>query len=181
MLRPWPTALLLTVSICYGHAKNRQPLHIKQESNITQKRAVKTDEAKRAKEWLLSSIAQFFKETGGKGRNAKMFTKQYLEYKQDAIGTGYDGLTEEQFAHKWKGKYNTKLANSESLLIGQQDWVNPKVTHCQLKSKNADKSFIFNVIIEDADTQNRYIHKRDIKVIPSGNIFLIDDVLEYDN
>ncbi len=62
-----------------------------------------------------------------------------------------------------------------------QDWVNPKVTRCTLKNKNADGSLIFNVIIEDADTESKYIHTRDIKVIPSGNTFIISDILEYDN
>lgn len=181
MLKPWPTVLLLTTTIWCGYAKNEQPALVKPASIIANTKDIKIDESNRAKEWLLASITQFFKETEVNQNKAKMFTRQYLQYKQDAISRDFDGLTEEQFAHKWKGKYNTKLANRNSILIGQQDWVNPKVTHCQLKNKNADKSFIFNVIIEDADNQAKYKHTRAIKVIPSGNTFLIDDILEYDN
>ncbi|MES2278251.1 MAG: hypothetical protein V4592_19630 [Bacteroidota bacterium] len=138
------------------------------------------DDAGRAKEWLLSNITRFLKENPLKD-DTVMFTKQYLEYKHDAIGRDFDGLTNEQFIKKWKGKYDTKLVNSNSILLGQQDQVNPKITHFQLKNKNADNSFIFNVIIEDADTEDKYVHTRDVKVIAKGNTFVISDILEYDN
>jgi len=138
------------------------------------------DDPKRAKKWLLNSIANRYKPDGEEDTTIKMYTKQYEQYKSDAINREYDGLTEAQFENKWKDKYNVKFATSNSILIGQQDWINPRVTHCELKKMTADKSFLFSVIIDDGDSKTKYTHRRDIKVTPFGSTFLIDDILEYD-
>jgi len=174
---------------CFGCSQNsKKNTSVKQDSvvqkttagNSAKKEKNRQGEAERAKEWLLTSITRYLKADIGHENDTSIFTKQYLEYKQDAIGRDFDGLTEKQFADKWKSKYNTKFATTNSILIGQQDTIDPKVTRCELKKENADKSLVFNVVIEDADTESKYVHKRDIKIIPSGTTFLIDDILEYD-
>src|SRR3569623_1227378 len=90
--------------------------------------ALSTNKEESAKQWLLSNMQRFFKEKATKD-DTVMFTKKYLRYKHDAIGREFDGLTDEQFAKKWKGKYDTKFAGTGSILIGQQDWIHTKVTH----------------------------------------------------
>lgn len=182
-------SLCFIVLICFGCSQNSKKSNIVKQDSIVQKIAAdnsakkentQQDDIKRAKKWLLLSIARYLKADIGNENDTSIFTKQYLEYKQDAIGRDFDGLTEKEFADKWKSKYNTKFATRNSILIGQQDTVDPKVTQCGLKKENADRSLVFGVVIEDADTENKYVHARDIKIIHSGNTFLIDDILEYD-
>lgn len=177
----------LIVLVYCGCSQNKQPAQLEQvkvPAKPVEKHIVKSDEAERAKQWLLTSIKNRYKENGLEDTTVDMFTEQYLNYKGDAIGREYDGLTEQQFADKWKNKYNTKLANRESFLINQQDWFNIAVTRCELQNKTLDNGYMFNVIIEDlhdeGELPSEYQHKRDIKVIPSGDSFLIDDILEYD-
>jgi len=182
-------SLCFIMSIFFGCSQNsKKSTAVKQDSVVqkiaagssAKKENTEQDQAERAKEWLLTSVTRYLKADIGNENDTSIFTKQYLEYKHDAIGRDFDGLTEKQFADKWKSKYNIKFATTNSILIGQQDTIDPKVTRCELKKENADKSLVFGVVIEDADTENKYVHKRDIKVIPWGNTFLIDDILEYD-
>jgi hypothetical protein len=137
-----------------------------------------------AKAWLIKSIENEFAdplfEDENQEKKASIYTKSYEEYKTDAISIEYDGgMTEDDFNKKWAGKYNTKFAGiGTGFLISGQDWVKISVTNCELKSDaSTDSSMIFDVLLEDKEAKAKY--KRDIKVIKSGNSFLIDDVLEY--
>jgi len=53
-----------------------------------------------------------------------------------------------------------------------------------LKKRLPNNSFMFSLIIEDdhdyPDAVGHPKHKRDIKVIPHGKSFLVDEILEYD-
>jgi hypothetical protein len=140
------------------------------------------DSCELAKHWLINSITKRYKPNGAEDTTVAMYTKQYIDYKGDAMSMEYDTvMTPEKLKKKWEGKYNTKFVRSNSFLIGQQDWVNPKITYCNLKSRTANKSFVFKLTIKDTDPEGQYLHQREIKVIPSANSFLIDDILEYND
>lgn len=187
-------SLCFIVSLFFGCSQNsKKSTAVKQDSVVqkiaagssAKKENTEQDQAERAKEWLLSSIKHRYKDNGEEDTSINMYTKQYLDYKGDAMSLEYDTvLTEAQFIKKWRGKYNTKFVTRGIILIGQQDWGKLKVTQCNFKNKAADNSLVYSVIIEDEpnsyDKPEDLKHKRDIKVIHSGNTFLIDDILEYD-
>jgi hypothetical protein len=52
------------------------------------------------------------------------------------------------------------------------------VTKCELSPLKLKEGYLFETEIEDIGTVTT-IYKRDIKVVSSGNSFLIADVLEY--
>jgi hypothetical protein len=137
-----------------------------------------------AKTWLIKSIENEFAdplfEDENQDKKASIYTKSYEEYKTDAISIDYDGgMTEEAFKKKWDGKYDTKYAGiGTGFLISGQDWVKISISNCTLKSNlSTDSTMVFDVMIEDKEAKAKY--KRDIKVIKSGDSFLIDDILEY--
>ncbi len=137
-----------------------------------------------AKIWLIKSIENEFAdplfEDENQDKKVSIYTKSYEEYKTDAISIDYDGgMTEEAFKKKWDGKYDTKYAGiGTGFLISGQDWVKISITNCTLKSNlSTDSTMVFDVMIEDKEAKAKY--KRDIKVIKSGDSFLIDDILEY--
>lgn len=144
-------------------------------------------EATKAREWLIISIENSLNKAHGNPENPNeeaeedvksIYTTQYNAYKIDAINVDLDdGLTEDEFIAKWKGKYNPKLAGvGYGFLVPQQDYGLIKVTHCELKNKTPD-GFVFKVSIEDTSNHTKY--NRDIKVVIAAKSFLIDDVLEY--
>ncbi|MGN6180126.1 MAG: hypothetical protein ACTHNW_13140 [Mucilaginibacter sp.] len=142
--------------------------------------------ADRVRKWLIYSIEHRYNYKGNRPEDTtiKMYTKQYEEFKRDAIGRDFDGLTEKQFTDKWRGKYNLKFVTSNSILIGQQDWTKIVVRKCILKKRLPNRALMFSVLIEDdhdyPDVKGHLKHNRDIEVIPYGNTFIIDNVLEYD-
>jgi hypothetical protein len=137
-----------------------------------------------AKSWLIKSIEKEFSdplfEDENQDKKVSIYTKSYEEYKTDAISIDYDGgMTEEAFKKKWAGKYDTKYAGvGTGFLISGQDWVKISISNCTLKSDlSTDSTMVFDVLLEDKGAKAKY--KRDIKVIKSGNSYLVDDVLEY--
>jgi hypothetical protein len=136
------------------------------ESNISES----TSEA--SEEWLIKTIQDFFIQDFPKME--QITTKRYAEYKQDAIGMEYDGLTPEQFKTKWETQYDISLVGSGSFLIAQQDNGEIRVTKCNLINSNDNEGHLFEVII--SDVLFNLDHKRVIKVIKVNDNFLIDDV-----
>lgn len=132
-----------------------------------------------AKKWLIYNIEENFKTPDG--LMDSICTKKYAEYKSDAIGVEYDGgLTPKAFEMKWKGKFDLKHAGmGTGFLISGQDWTKIKVKKCALSPVKLKEGYLFETTIEDVGATTKTIYKRDIKVIPSGNYFLISDVLEY--
>jgi hypothetical protein len=132
-----------------------------------------------ARKWLVESIEENFKTADG--LIDKICTKNYAEYKSDAIGVDYDGgLTPKAFEKKWRGKFDTKhVGTGTGFLISGQDWVKIKVNKCELSPLKLKQGYLFETTIEDVGATSKTIYKRDIKVVPSGNSFLISDVLEY--
>jgi hypothetical protein len=62
--------------------------------------------------------------------------------------------------------------------VKAQDWGKVKVTKCMPKSNGNTIFVIMNVTIYDEELKASY--HRDIKIIPVGKAYLIDDVLEFD-
>ncbi|WP_367864535.1 hypothetical protein [Pedobacter sp. WC2423] len=140
-------------------------------------------EVVKAKEWIIANIENSLNKghdtIEDSNEEAKsIYTTQYSAYKIDAINVDLDdGLTEDEFITKWKGKYNPKLAGiGFGFLIPEQDYGLIKVTECKLKNKTPD-GFVFNVVLEDTNYHKKY--NRDIRIIVAEKSFLIDDVLEY--
>lgn len=135
------------------------------------------DSAEIAKKWLISTIEDSFK--NNMGEYEKFCTKKYVEYKSDATGVSMDGgLTEKAFKKKWSKEYDTKYSGMGiGFMINAQDWNTIKVTEVKLKNKLENGGCFFKIVVEDIEAKAKY--NRDVKVIRSGNTFLIDDVLEY--
>jgi hypothetical protein len=107
-------------------------------------------------------------------------TPKYYQYKMDAVQVGYDGgLTDEQFRKKWSSEYDTKHAGiGTGFMISGQDWGTIKVSKCVPVSDGKKGFLMLNVTIDDKEMKGAY--HRDIKIVPVGKAYLIDDVVEYD-
>lgn len=191
------SATILLVS-CNGNHKDTNKVtdsvNINAKDTIQQKPPVAgnaaqelSSEAAKAKEWLIANLESSLNQMHGNTENSNeeaekevknIYTTQYSAYKIDAINVDLDdGLTEDEFITKWKGKYNPELAGiGFGFLIPGQDYGLIKVASCKLKNKTPN-GFVFNVVLEDTDYHKKY--NRDIRVIAAAKSFLIDDVLEY--
>lgn len=133
----------------------------------------------KAQKWLTESIEKAFVTNDFD----EIFTKEYSEYKQEAISVAYEtdkSLTEQQFTTKWKDKFDIRHAGiGNGFIISGQDWSKIKVTKCELLSKT-DNSYIFKVLVEDIGEGYEAKYNRDITVIEQQNSFLISDIKEYD-
>jgi hypothetical protein len=131
-----------------------------------------------AKKWLIETIQTYFKKDFPE--MSGITTKTYEEYKTEATNVGLDtevAMTQTEFENKWKKKYDTKYAGiGFGFLISGQDWGKIEVSKCILLAENGD-SCVFQTILRDTEFKTDY--KRDIRVVKSGNSFLIDDVKEY--
>jgi hypothetical protein len=128
--------------------------------------------------WLTEVIENHLNEGGYHMED--ICTSRYYEYKMDAVQVGYDGgLTEAEFKKKWSADYNMKYAGiGTGFLISGQDWGNVKVTKCTPKSDGKNGFLLLNVTIRDIEFNVSY--HRDIKIVPIGKAYQIDDVVEYD-
>jgi hypothetical protein len=131
-----------------------------------------------AKKWLIETVQTYFKKDDSE--MSGITTKTYEEYKTEATNVDLDtdgALTLTEFENKWKNIYDIKYAGvGVGFLISGQDWMKIEVTQCNLLSEN-DDTYVFQTILSDTGFKTDY--KRDIRIIKSGNSFLIDDVKEY--
>ena len=127
--------------------------------------------------WLTEVIESHLNEGGYPMED--ICTPAYYEYKLDAVQVGYDGgLTETEFNKKWSNKYNVKYAGlGTGFLISAQDWNKIKVTSCIPKSDEDTRSLLLKVTMVDIELNDSF--QRDIKIVPVGKAYLIDDVVEY--
>ena len=133
-----------------------------------------------AQKWLEKSIENYFKEDDNLGKNMmKMTTKDYYQYKMDAMNVDMDvdgSLTLKEFQNKWHKKFDVKNTNFNSgFLISGQDWDHVVVEKCNLELSSSN-DFIFDVVLLDKGFKTRYPRK--ITVIKNENQFLIADVKE---
>ncbi|TGE29889.1 hypothetical protein [Hymenobacter metallicola] len=136
-----------------------------------------------ARQWLITSIEDNFKEEND-GKNIdpdnprSIYTRQYIEYKLDAIQLEYGGEEEDAAFHKkWDTRYQTQYVGTGSFLFSGQDYGTVKVTRCALKTRTKDNGLLFAVTTRDLTY--KVDGKGDIKVIKTPDGYKIDDVLEY--
>ena len=167
--------VLISLASCQNKLKKIE-VEVNTDSVITDIKVAEISESDLAKKWLIESIEMNFK--ASEGLIDSICTKDYATYKSDAIGVEYDGgMTLQAFEKKWKDKFDVKHAGiGTGFLISGQDWENIKVAKCELSPIKLKESYLFETIIEDLPSKATY--KRDIKVIKSGQSFLIADVLE---
>ena len=166
---------LLSFASCQNKTKKIE-VEVNSDSISTDIKVAEIVESDLAKKWLIESIETNFKTA--EGLIDSICTKDYATYKSDAIGVEYDGgMTQQAFEKKWKDKFDVKhVGIGSGFLISGQDWENVKVTKCELSPIELKEGYLFETIIEDLPSKT--IYKRDIKVIQSGESFLIADVLE---
>lgn len=145
--------------------------------NSKEKKENSLSQSDKAKKWLVESIESYFDKNTSK--MGALTTKRYAEYKTDAMNIesdSQDSLTKKEFEEKWNNVYTTKLSGFDSgFLISAQDWIKPKVTDCNLKSKK-DNNLIFEVVIADEGYKAKY--HREITLVKEGNSFKIDNVVD---
>jgi hypothetical protein len=167
---------LFSILSCQKKQENNQEEIINKDTVVSDVPSKVLSESDLAQKWLIENIEKNFKTT--EGLIDSICTKDYATYKSDAIGVEYDGgMTQKAFEKKWKDKFDVKHAGiGTGFLISGQDWEKIKVSKCELSPLKLKKGYLFETIIEDSPSKANY--KRDIKVIKSGNSFLISDVLE---
>ncbi len=124
-----------------------------------------------AVQWLTSNLENYFLD---KTTMEAITTKQYTEFKIDAMNAGMDsGMPEASFHRKWQKVYNTRQQGiHEGFLIPLQDW--DKVTvQCSLLSGQKSPYQIAAMLTEQGSRQQ---FKLNIKVIRVKDEYKIDDV-----
>ena len=166
---------LLSLASCQNTGKKIE-VEVKTDSIVIETKTSKISESDLAKKWLIKSIEANFKTS--EGLIDSICTKDYATYKSDAIGVEYDGgMTLLAFEKKWKDKFDVKhVGIGTGFLISGQDWENIKVATCEISPVKLKEGYLFETLIEDLPSKVTY--RRDIKVIKSGQTFLIADVLE---
>jgi hypothetical protein len=170
---------LFSILSCQKKQENTQEAIINKDTIVSNIPSKVLSERDLAQKWLVESIEENFKTPDG--LIDSICTKTYAEYKSDAIGVEYDGgLTKQAFEKKWKDKFDVKhVGTGTGFLISGQDWVKIKVKDCVLSPLKLKEGYLFETTIEDVGATTKTLYKRDIKVVPLGNSFLISDVLEY--
>lgn len=157
------------------------PIAEKSEEEVAKKEDQQQKQNKiDAQKWLVKSIENYFKEDDYLDKNMiKMTTKDYYQYKMDAMNVDMDvdgSLTLKEFQNKWHKKFDVKNTNFDSgFLISGQDWDHIVVEKCNLELSSSN-DFIFDVVLLDKGFKTRYPRK--ITVIKNENQFLIADVKE---
>lgn len=175
--------LMILISIsCQNKSTKEEELTEKPTVENTEKEKKRNNQvsnkSESAKKWLIETVQTYFKKDFPE--MSGITTKTYEEYKTEATNVDLDtdvAMTQSEFENKWKNKYDTKYAGiGFGFLISGQDWGKIEVTQCNLLLEN-DDSYVFQTILRDTEFKTDY--KRDIRIIKSGNSFLIDDVKEY--
>ncbi|UOQ74498.1 hypothetical protein [Hymenobacter cellulosilyticus] len=180
----WPALVLLTA--CHS-----QPTEPAQSTNAPAVGAppaapAPADDAEQARQWLKTSIEENFNTENRFEENIdddnprSIYTRQYREYKTDALQLEFAETDEEEkaFQRKWAGRYDTRYVGTGGfLMVPGQDFGKIKVTHCQLKERTKDQGFLFAVTTRDLTYKND--SKGDIKVIRTPQGYKIDDIREY--
>ncbi len=129
-----------------------------------------------ARQWLIFSIEGYF---NNQIPIENICSKEYFEFKNDAINVDIDGgITEEAFKKKWSPIRDLEFVGIGSgFLISGQDWRKIKVTKCHLLKEKENGDFVFEVTISDLDFNAQY--DREITIGVHKNTFLIYDVKEF--
>lgn len=131
------------------------------------------------KKWLSKVITDYVNNEDEKVADKKLqeaLTKDYYDYKIDAITLEYSAMSIEDFHNKWKSKYDTRYVGKGGFFTSVMDNGNVKVTTCRFLKNYGDTILIFHTNVHDIRWNSDY--KFDIKIIYKDNKLLIDDVKE---
>jgi hypothetical protein len=157
---------LLLLTACSSESK---PTSTTEISQVQQEVVIPE---KLVKEWLITAIEDYFA-TDETDMEA-IATKEYSEYCSDAINIQYDGLTYEEFAAKWEGKY--EIAEDkipQGFLIEVQDYNKIEVEQCVF-IKKIGENWVFRTTL--LDKAMKLVATQDIRVTLNGSDFRISDV-----
>jgi hypothetical protein len=132
------------------------------------------------KNWLTKVISDFVNSDYSEDVYDKLrasLTKDYYNYKYDAITLEYNEITEKEFNEKWNTKYETKYVGNGNFFTSVMDNGNIEIPVCRFIKSVADTVKIFNTVVHDLRWKTDYVF--DIKVISIDNRLLIDDIKEY--
>lgn len=175
------------MSLGWANQAHAQKKNIGNKAVVEQNPAKETKDIEKAKSWITHIVASTLNKANGmeentneeaEGKHKEIYTKKYIAYKNDAADVDLDGgMTLKAFKNKWAKDFNCQYAGvGTGYLISGTDYGFIKVTQCDFKKKMGS-SYMFETVI--TDTESNVSYKRDIRVIPSGNSFLIEDILEY--
>lgn len=138
------------------------------------------EDVSRGKKWLKTNIESAFNSDDDYNKILAIFTKQYSEFKSDAINVHYDtedSLTPEQFKKKWEKIYNLQLTNNYSILIGLDDY-EKVIVKSIVPTKTVENGFWYKITL--LETSFNETIEREVRIVKVRNSFLIDEVLERD-
>lgn len=138
-----------------------------EKSNSTQQEVAISE--KEVKEWLITAIEDYF--ANDETDFETIATKEFSEYVSDAINIQYDGLSHEEFAAKWKGKYEiTEDKIPQGFLIEVQDYEKIEVEQCDFIKKSGE-NWIFRTTLVDKTMKSKIT--QDIEVTSYNSEFRI--------
>ncbi|SHF47463.1 hypothetical protein [Pedobacter caeni] len=161
--------------------------HIEHKVTLQQKSTKELKDIERAKAWLAHSVEDDLNKANGLAENTneeaeggrkQIYADKYIAYKNDAFEVGMEGkMTLKAFQKKWSKDFDCQYAGiGFGCLVPISDYGLIKVSRC-IFTKKVGLTYVFETTITDTDAKIGY--KRDIKVVPSGKAYLIEDVLEY--
>lgn len=179
------TASIITLT-AMSHA-DAQKKNTDRKAPTQQKGAKENKDIEKGKIWITRVVASTLNKANGlaentneeaEGKHKEIYTDQYMAYKNDAMEAGMKGkMSLKEFKKKWAKDFNCEYAGtSTGYLVADTDYGFIEITRCVF-IKKIGAAYLFETIIRDTEAKIDY--KRDLKIIPSGNSFLIEDVLEY--
>lgn len=157
---------LLLLTAC---SSERKPTSTAESSKIPQEVVIPE---KLVKEWLITAIEDYF--ANDETDFETIATKEFSEYVSDAINIQYDGLTYEEFAAKWKGKYEfAEDKIPQGFLIEVQDYEKIEVEQCDFIKKSGE-NWIFRTTL--VDKAMKITVTQDVHVSQNSDVYRISDV-----
>lgn len=132
------------------------------------------------KNWIKSKVESYFNNDSLflKGFSS-LCTKQYAEFKQDAISIEYDGMTENEFKAKWGRRYSKYAGIGDGFMIAGTNYGKILITKCEFKNRTEMGNYLYDVVITDTVFNSTFV--RQIILNKTRDSFLIDNVLELTN
>ena len=178
------TAIFIITALTAGCANqsNSNPSETKvtAKSDSVTIQADSTQQIENAKQWIVTTVENFFRDYDkNHGDFSGICTKQYAEFKVDATNVDLDldaSLSLSEFKEKWGRRYSEYAGIGSGFIVGGNDFGVIKVPVCNFENKTEMGGLLFDTRVDDTTMNARYYRK--IIVVPDGDSFLIDDVLE---
>jgi hypothetical protein len=167
---------ILSLSACNN--TNDSPIKNNNSDNIISENDIAIDEGKN---WLKENVESYFNndEKFMKGFSS-LCTKQYFEFKQDAINIDLDGgMSEGAFKTKWGRRYSKYAGIGDGFMIAGNDYGKIELTKIEFKNRTEMGGLLYDVLIIDTVFKSKF--QRQIILLKENKQFSIDDVLEISN